>query len=113
MQYLELFYTASHACGGRQEGHPVVKTRLQYSSSTLLKKECYEAFRTINRLLHYIYNVICDKLYSLVRTINCLLHYIYNVICDKLYSIVLRYQCAIIIQHFIVFAYPEDVLCYV
>ena len=26
----------------RQEGHPVVKALLQYSSLTLLKKECYE-----------------------------------------------------------------------
>ena len=42
MQYLELFDTASHACGSRQEGHPVTKTLLQYSSSTLLKRECYE-----------------------------------------------------------------------
>ena len=43
MQYLELFDTASHARGRRQEGHPVVnKTLQQYSSLTLLKKECYE-----------------------------------------------------------------------
>ena len=42
MQYLEVFDTASHACGWRQEGHPVIKTLLQYSSLTLLKKECYE-----------------------------------------------------------------------
>ena len=30
------------ACGLRQEGHPVVKTLLQYSSLTLLESECYE-----------------------------------------------------------------------
>ena len=42
MQYLELFDTTSHACGWRQEGHPVVKKLLQYSSLTLLKKEGYE-----------------------------------------------------------------------
>ena len=34
MLYLELFDTASYACGR--------KTRLQYSSITLLEKECYE-----------------------------------------------------------------------
>ena len=32
--YLELFDIASHACGWRQERHPVVKTLLQYSSLT-------------------------------------------------------------------------------
>ena len=42
MQYLELFDTAFHACGWRQEGQPVIKkTLLTYSSLTLLKKECY------------------------------------------------------------------------
>ena len=40
MPYIELFDTASHSCGWRQEWHPVGKTLLQYSSSTLLKKEC-------------------------------------------------------------------------
>ena len=41
-----LLYTynkhASHACGWCQEGHSVIKTLLQYSSLTLLKKECCE-----------------------------------------------------------------------
>ena len=39
MLYLELFDIASHACGLRQEGHPVVKMLLQYSSLTPLERE--------------------------------------------------------------------------
>ena len=35
-------HNASHACGWRQEGHPVEKLLHQYSSLTPLEMECYE-----------------------------------------------------------------------